>query len=203
MYGDLGWLLEWILETEHRTRAASNGCGNGLRFHNCWYKALAFHIVLPFADFWVLEDNISGFNDVEVGWRVLDLHLESLIGRQDDLVRADLEVCRIGIPVVKEKLFACRVLQLNLVRGCLSKLALKHVQADNRVLLGDQIKVVPELTYFLIEEANVANKVACGQRTENQIVSAFTLGFQAEGRVADQALTLEEHFESDRFVQGV
>ena len=80
MYGDLSWFLERILEAEHRTRAATDSCGNGLRFHDCRYKAFAFHVVLPFTDFWVLEDNVSRFNDVEVGRRVLDLHLESLIG---------------------------------------------------------------------------------------------------------------------------
>ena len=89
------------------------------------------------------------------------------------------------------------------MRCRLSKLALKHIQADNWILLSDQIKVVPELADFLIEEANVANEVACSQRTEDKIVSALTLGLQAECRVADQALTLEEHLEGDRFVEGV
>jgi hypothetical protein len=61
------------------------------------------------------------------------------------------------------------------MRCYLPKFTFKKVQSSWRVLFCFKDEVIPELSYFLVKEANRSLRLSRHERTEDKIVSAHRL----------------------------
>ena len=105
----------------------------------------------------------------------MNLDFKRFVGGKKNLVWDDLKVCRVGVSELKVQILSSWILKIDNMVGDLSKLTLKEIKVSYWILLGSQIKIIPELTDLLVKETDCALVSPRSKRTEDEIVSTNTL----------------------------